>query len=81
MYSVVGGAAYMAADALGKSIEETRQAHHNTPGRSAPGMLDSLPEWFPVRKLSAAEAEEKQRILREKEEREAEESRRRWSQQ
>eukprot|EP01049_Picozoa_sp_SAG25_P005003 SAG25_NODE_330_length_9688_cov_5.158202_3_plen_96_part_00 len=80
VYAVLGGLGCMAGDALGGSImgmPSGQSSNDHSVGTS----LEGLPSWFPVRKLSAEEAEEKHRQLQYEAEQEAAKSRQRWQKQ
>ena len=87
MYAGLGGVGYYAADALGMSILRVRQMQAGgeaakeaaAEGPSLGSVLEAMPRWFPVRKISAAEMEERKRELEEIAEAEAEQARQRWA--
>jgi hypothetical protein len=87
LYAGLGGVGYYAADAAGRSILLLRQKQAggeaakkaSEEGPSLGKVLESMPTWFPIRKISAEEIEERKREMELKAEEEAEEARRRWA--
>ena len=85
MYAVLGGVGYVVADAVGENIVVMRKRQRETQGSAAApprrDLLDGLPEWFPVRKLSTEEATQRRRDAEAEAEAEARASRERWTKQ
>lgn len=87
MYAGLSGVGYYAADALGASILRVRQMQAGgeaakeaaAAGPSLGSVLEAMPRWFPVRKISQAEMEERKRELEEMADAEAEQARQRWA--
>ena len=87
MYSGLGGMGYYAADAIGKSIVRVRQMQiggeaakkASQEGPSLGKVLEAMPSWFPIRKISAEEIEERQREMERQADEEAAKARQRWA--
>ena len=83
VYAILGGLGYLVADSVGENIVVMRRRQQEKErGDEAPrkrDLLEGLPEWFPVRKLSAEEAEKRRRELKAEAEDEARASRERWA--
>ena len=87
MYAGLGGIGYFAADAVGKSIVQVRQLQiggeaakqASQEGPSLGKVLEAMPTWFPIRKISAEEIEERTREMERQADEEAAKARRRWA--
>lgn len=87
MYAGLGGVGYYAADAVGQSILQVRQMQiggqaakkASQEGPSLGKVLEAMPTWFPIRKISAEEIEERTREMERQADDEAAKARQRWA--
>jgi hypothetical protein len=87
MYAGLGGIGYFAAGAVGKSIVQVRQLQiggeaakqASQEGPSLGKVLEAMPAWFPIRKISAEEIEERTREMERQADEEAAKARQRWA--
>jgi hypothetical protein len=87
MYAGLGGIGYFAANAVGQSIVSLRQMQiggeeakkASQEGPSLGKVLEAMPTWFPIRKISAEEIEERTREMERQADEEAAKARQRWA--